>query len=306
MKPPVGQGLSIGVICTVGSAHVSRCLAALRAQRDAPPFDIVVACDEPAGMDAVRQAFPDVLVVDSGGTGPMGLVSRALGASRGDLVLLTKDHCMPGPDWVRTMVNAQASGRAAVGGRVEAPPDASPWDWAFYFIDFHAYAAPVAEGATSRLSVCNVSYVRDRLEAIADDWRHTFVERDVHDRLAARFGSLWMCTASEVTFARPLTPRQAVAERYAYGRLFGYSRMRSWSPAKRAAYAVLAPALPAVLLSRLVRAALQSRRQTRALVRGAVPLVLMVLGRSLGEFVAYTTGRPPRGLARPDANVIAS
>ncbi|MDQ8155464.1 MAG: glycosyltransferase, partial [Gemmatimonadota bacterium] len=240
MGPSIGQSLSVGVICTAGAAHLSRCLAALRGQRNAPPFDVVVVCDtEPPGMAGVRQAFPDVTVVDSGGAGPMGLVSRALSASRGDLVLLTKDHCVPGPDWVRTMVNAQAADRAAVGGRVEAPPDASATDWAFYFVDFHSYAAPVAEGPAARLSVCNVAYRRDRLEAIGDGWRHTFVERDVHDRLAARFGSLWMCEASEVTLARPLTLRQAIAERYTYGRLFGFSRMQSWGRAKRTAYAAL-------------------------------------------------------------------
>jgi hypothetical protein len=210
------------------------------------------------------------------------------------LILLTKGHCVPGPDWVRTMVNAQAADRSVVGGRVELARDASAADWAFYFIDFYRYTSPVATGWTSSLTVCNVSYDRDRLEAIRAVWQDTFVETAVNNALAARFGGLWLEAASEVTIYRKLTLREAVRERYTFGRLFGYSRLAGANLGQRLFYAAFAPALPLLLLARLTRTALRSRRHAAALMRAWLPLALMVFGRSMGEWLGYLTARPPR------------
>ena len=292
------ETISVGVVCMTSAHHLSRCLAALRAQRRAPHFDVTVVIDPSvSAIDICGGEFPDVrFVTDTGPLTPLQLVSRVLRECRGDLILLTKDHCVPGPDWVRGMVEAQAPGRAAVGGRVEPAPDASATDWAFFFIDFYRYTAPVEEGPTSVLTVCNVSYARSRLEAVRDLWTDTFVEAAVNRALAARFGALWMHVASEVTMHRHLTLREALRERCALGRVFGWSRIATSGPRRRLFYATFAPALPLLLLGRLTAAAMRSRRHRAALVRSLIPLTVLVVGRSWGEWLAYVTGRPPRGL----------
>jgi hypothetical protein len=286
----------VAVVCTTSARHLATCLASLASQRGLPPFDVTVVCDPAVtGIEAVRQRFPDVrVVINIGQTSPLGLVSRALRECRGDLILLTKDHCTPGPNWVQAMANAQAPGRAAVGGRVECTADASATDWAFYFIDFYRYAAPRAEGASRTLTVCNASYLRSRLETIREVWNESFVEATVNDALSARYGNLWLHSASEVTMHRHLALRAAVVERYRLGRLFGFSRLAGCSAKRRLALALFSPALPVLLLTRMAGAASRSRPNARAFVRSFVPLTLMVLGRSFGEWLAYVTGLPPR------------
>jgi hypothetical protein len=281
-----------------GRDDLVRCLGSLREQRAAPPFEVTVVCD-PAidDLDDVRRRFPEARIVsNTGQRSPLELASRALRDSEGDVVLMTKDYCVPGPDWVRVMAEALGRGRAAVGGRVEIERGASATDWAYYFIDFHRYAGPAVEGPVPSLTICNVAYSRRALEAVRACWEREFVEAAVNGALRERFGSLWMAPASEVTLTRRLELSAAVRERYAFGRLFACSRLAACSTRQRVLYAVFAPGLPILLLGRMLRAAARSPRHSTALLRAWVPLVLMVMGRSWGEWLAYVTGRPPRSL----------
>jgi len=255
------ESVSVAVVAICGAVHLERCLAALQVQEGAPVFDVAVAYDPNiAGIDEVAARFPDVrFVVNAGQRTPLELASRALEAARGELILLTEDHCVPAPSWVREMVAAQAPGRAVVGGRVEIGPGASATDWAFYFVDFFRYAGPVREGPSPTLTVCNASYKRAQLDEVRDAWTEIFHETAINDRLRDRFGSLWLCERSEVTMGRHVTLRDALFERYAFGRLFGCTRIGYVSRAKRLYYALLAPLLPLLLLGRMANKAQQGR-----------------------------------------------
>jgi hypothetical protein len=292
--------VSIAVICMSGAPHLRRCLAALLAQRDAPDFEIVVAC-APAVADtaAVAREFPQARIdINVGQRSPLELASRAIAACRGNLILVTKDHCVPDLRWVRTMVDAQGAGRAVVGGGIEVDPDCGTAEWAHYYVDFHRYAAPLVDGPAESLSVCNVSYRRRELDVVRGLWHDGFMESTVNEALRKGGGVLWVTAKSRVVAHRPIGLGAAICERYAYGRLYGYSRLPGWSARRRLAYVLLAPILPIVLLGRMVRTASRSPRQRAALARGFVPLTLMVVARCWGEWLAYVTGRPPRSLDR--------
>jgi hypothetical protein len=272
------------------------CLDSIQSQRSADlHFDVTIVFDPEIPLEACRSRFPEFhFVPNAGERTPLQLVSTALAQCKGDLILLTKDHCVPDRHWVRRMVDAQAPDRAAVGGRVEPPREASSVEWAFFFIDFYRYTSPVVEGWSPTLTVCNASYERSRLDAIRDLWQNAFVETSVNDALAARFGRLWLEETSEVILHRKLTLSDAVFERYAFGRLFACSRLAGGSMRQRLFYVASSPALPLLLLGRLTNAALRSRRHTKALIRSFLPLALMVLSRSVGEWLGYVTARPPR------------
>ena len=90
--------------------------------------------------------------------------------------------------------------------------------------------------------------------------------------------------------------RDALIERYAFGRLFGCERLERTEGAMRAVYKLAAPVLPALLLSRMFRKAISSSRLRWRLVGGCVPLTLMVLAWSWGEWLGYVTETRPRDL----------
>lgn len=290
--------ISVAVVGICSGKHLMRCLEALRYQIDAPPFDIVVAYDPHiSDLDPVREAFPDIrMVANAGQRTPLELASRAIRESTGDLVLLTEDHCVPDPRWVRVMIDAQGNDRAAVGGLVLTDPRASATDWAFYFVDFFRYTKAASAGPSPTLTVCNVSYQRKRVQAIRDLWIEHFHETAVNDALRARFGPLWLEPQSQVTMGRHVRLSHAVYERYAFGRLFGCTRLKFCTPRQRACYTLFAPALPALLLGRMIGVAMQSRESAASLLRAAVPLTLMVLSWSWGEWLGYLTRRLPRTL----------
>jgi len=286
------------VVCICSPTHLERCLDALATQQDAPEFEVVV-CHDPniQGLQEVAQRHPQVrLFANAGQRTPLELASAALAAARGDVILLTEDHCVPRADWVRQMLEARADGRAAVGGRVEIRDGASAVDWAFYFVDFFRYAAPVPEGGSPSLTVCNVAYERDKLEAVRELWEGSFHETAINGALAERFGSLWLAPESAVTMRREVTLGDALYERYAFGRLFGCTRIAYVSGPKRLFYALTAPALPLLLFGRMLRKALRSRTLLRAFTRSAVPLAGMVLWWSWGEWLGYLSGRQPGSL----------
>ena len=287
--------VSVAVICMSGVQYLTRCIESLRRQQGAPEFEIVVASAPTIpDIEVVCRKFPEIrIVVNHGQRTPLELASLAVRKCSGDLILVTKDHCVPRPDWVRIMLDAQREGRAVVGGRIEINPDASPTEWAYLFIDFFRYAMPLVAGPTSFLTVCNVAYKKNELDKIRGLWDNGFVEATVNNELRTRFGALWLTPSSQVTMYRNISLRHAIYERYAYGRLFASSRLSRWSRAQRFVYVIGAPLLPVLLLGRMVRVAIGSRRNRSALVKSLGPLMLMLLARCWGEWLGYVTGRCP-------------
>ena len=289
--------LSVAVVGICSAAHVERCLDALARQEGAPPFEVIVAHDPHiTGLAEVAQRHPRARFVSNAGQrNPLELAARALMTSRGALILLTEDHCVPRPDWVQAMVAAQGPACAAVGGVVDVADGATATDWAFYFVDFFRYAPPAKAGPSPSLTVCNVAYRREHLAAIQELWAVNFHETAINDALRERFGPLRLEPRAVVTMGRHVSLSDALYERYAFGRLFGCTRLE-FVPQKRLFYVLTAPALPFLLLGRMKQKSLDSGRLFKAFLGALVPLLLMVLWWSWGEWLGYLTRRHPRSL----------
>jgi hypothetical protein len=96
--------------------------------------------------------------------------------------------------------------------------------------------------------------------------------------------------------ARHVTLGDALYERYAFGRLFGCTRLAFCTSAKRWFYCFTAPALPILLLTRMAKKGLGSRELAPHFVRALFPLTLLVLCWSWGEWLGYLTRKNPRSL----------
>lgn len=296
----VSDRIGVAIVGICGPHHLRRCLAAVRAQESVSPGEIVVAYDpELAGIETVAHENPDVrFVANVGQRTPLELASRAIRECATEIVLLTEDHCIPHKDWVATLSAQVSKGYAAAGGVIELEANATSVDWAFYFVDFFRYADPVEDGPSPTLTVCNVGYRRAHLEALEDQtWKTFFHETAVNDALQHKFGPLHLSAVPRVTMRRHVRLGDAIKERYAFGRLFGCTRLRQVpSLGRRIVYRLGAPILPALLLGRMVRKALQSQELRGRLARGWVPLLLMVLAWSWGEWLGYLTDRYPASL----------
>ena len=178
---------------------------------------------------------------------------------------------------------------------MEVRPGVSAVDWAFYFVDFFRYANPVVEGPSPTLTVCNASYKNAELDKIRDNWDVYFHETAVNDALRTQFGDLWLTPTSAVAMHRHVTFREAVRERYAFGRLFGCTRLNFCGPLRRLYYALFAPALPFLLMWRMTSKGMSARLRPDFL-RAFPTLVVLAFAWSIGEWLGYLTAREPGSL----------
>jgi hypothetical protein len=288
------NSIIVVAICSIPQLRAT--LESIASQDGFDRCEVIVALDPRLGSpDELRADFPAVqfLVRDGVGT-PVELTTMALGVARGERVILTEDSCIASPGWLRNLLDAPTEGRAAVGGAVEATEGISNAMWAFCYVDFFRYMPPLAEGETPTLSVCNISYQRKDLDSIASRWANGFNENDINTALQAAVGPLWLRPDAQVRVKRNVTYRDAVYERYAFGRLFGATRIANATMGRRLYYAATAPALPALLLSRMTAKARQDPALQRRFI-GALPEILaMVAAWSWGEWLGYVTARRPK------------
>src|ERR1700694_1510051 len=93
--------ISVVIASVNGAAYLERCLAGLGKQQACVSSEILVAdgCGSET-RELVKRKYPSVRLFSFGERMSVPQL-RAIGIarSRGDLVLLTEDHCIPAPDW---------------------------------------------------------------------------------------------------------------------------------------------------------------------------------------------------------------
>jgi GT2 family glycosyltransferase len=137
---------------------LARTLAALRRQRTARPWELIVVDDgsRPAlGAELLRE-LPEARLVRREGVGPARARNAGVAEARGRYVLFTDDDTEPAPGWLDAAVDylERHPGHAGVEGRVESPP----------FDPLHAHS--LRNDVPGGYWTCNVAYrkpVLDRL-----------------------------------------------------------------------------------------------------------------------------------------------
>ena len=298
-------------ICSI--SQLRRSLEALEVQEAADSYEVIVAADSRfSGLSVLESEFPEVTFLSKKGCDtPLELTPLGLDKAKGRRIVLTEDSCVARPDWLATITGTPWEGRGAVGGVVEATPGISAAMWAFCYVDFFRYMNPVADGIAPTLSVCNVAYHRSHLEAVRDLWRDGFHETVTNGALSERFGPLWLSSGAEVQVRRDVTFGDAVYERYAFGRLFGATRIAHDGLGRRLYYAAVSPALPLLLMGRMSGKARRNPVLMRQFVRALPAILTMVAAWSWGEWLGYVTKRRPARLTtapeivRPGAREIS-
>jgi hypothetical protein len=298
-QTPAEIPLSVVVVVLEGQTALSRCLTALTQQVGVPRPEMIVPCDASFGdSSALRVAFPDVSFLNVEGHHRTYAELRALGVhkARGAIVALTEDHCTPRPDWCRNILEAHSNAHDVVGGAVDKEGPDTAVNWALYLADYVRYMNPVLEGSCNTLTDCNVSYKRAVLETVVEVWTEEFHEPAVHGALQASGMSLWLSPRIVVHQQRHSRLMDALKDRYAFGRLFGSTRVMGTPFLRRITYAGCALLLPPLLISRIAAHVVRTRRCTKAFVYALPALGLLTMAWSWGELMGYLTRRPEKSL----------
>lgn len=258
----------------------------------------------------MRHRFPAVrIAMDARVTSPIDLAAMAVTAARGEVILLTEDHCVPDSDWVGSLTRTIQHNVSAVGGAVDPlePETMTAFDWAFYFVDFYRYQKPLTAGIADALSVCNVGYRRRSLESLDEPWRTSFHETRINIALAKHGAPLWMEPRACVRAGRRVHRSDALRERYAFGRYYAYLRIGHPHQHTRVWLALGSPLLPLLLLGRMARASARDDKESRRFLRALPDLAALVIAWSFGEALGYLTARGPETMeAAPERGLIGS
>jgi glycosyltransferase involved in cell wall biosynthesis len=302
--------LSAVVIVFGGGERLERCLDALAHQTGSGDIDVIVPHDSTlANAAKLRERFPRVrFIAFEGRRPPAELRARGVERANGRVVALLEDHCIPEPEWRLRVLAAHERSVAGVGGSVEKgmPPNSrtdSALNWALYIADYGRYMSPLPEGPTHTVSDCNASYKRSELQAVRDAWTVQFHENVVNDALRARGGSLMLDSSIVVREQRSLTWGAALRDRYAFGRLFGATRVTGAALGRRLGLAAAAIALPPLLVVRAAKNLLVRHRHVEQLARALPALLVLSSAWAFGEMLGYLTVVPEASLRAADAGV---
>lgn len=303
-----GTPLTLSVIVTIvdGGATLERCLAALTAQTDPPPLEILVPYDATVGdIASFAPQFPTIRFLPmgrvetrhpvSGYAGQHELFDRrrsfGLAAAAGGLVAIVEDRGAPRPDWTRTLARLHTElPYAVIGGAVENACD-RPLHWAVFFCDFGRYQPPFDAGARDYVTDVNVCYKRAAIDATREVWAQRYHETTVHWALLNAGETLYLTPEPVVDELRAgLRLAGAIRERVTWGRLFAYTRVRDRSLAMRLGAAVLTPLLPFILFARQFRLQLAKRAPFGRYLRAAPAMFMLFVAWSAGEMFGYLTG----------------
>jgi hypothetical protein len=302
MERFVPAALSVVVVSMNPLSTLERCLASLTGQHEV--LEVLVVRDpsrtawSEGDTAALRLRHPMVtwIAAPDGETVPR-MRTLGLSLSRGTVVALIEDDCVPAPDWCSAVMAGHDEESVAVGGAVE--PDEYPraLDWAVFFSDYARFMLPFAQHRTWVLPGNNVSYprhaVRDLIDtAGARGLEEAFVHKHWHEagramkadpRIVVR--NVHRSKVADVT-AIPFHHARAFAGHRAEG-----------MGATRWLLAAGAIALPVVMTGRIITRVLQRARHRGHLVEALGWLLVFAACWSAGEWCGYVAG-PGRAASR--------
>ncbi len=268
------------------------CLSALEEVRDEVRLEVLVI-DRlgPEVREEVRRRFPWVAVhaTEPGATIPE-MRAVAFRHATGRAVAVIEDHVLVEARWGRCIVDALDSGAAVVGGPIENAATESLIDWAAFLCEYSHCVPPLAAGPASWLPGNNVAYRRELLERFRATAEAGHWEGHLHARLQREGVELTCHPDLVVRHRKHYTFTEYLGQRYLYSRSYAGTRLAAAAGLKRLVYGLAALGLPPVLLCRLGRRALATRR-LRSIYLKCLPLIaVFVTSWALGETVGYWFG----------------
>ncbi|HEX8968676.1 MAG TPA: glycosyltransferase [Chloroflexota bacterium] len=285
--------LSVVIASVNGPEYLDACLSALARQRGSVSSEIVVADSYgPSTAEMLAQKYPYVRLYPFAErlTIPE-LRAAAIAQSRGELIVMTEDHCVPAEDWYERIVSAhQQHAHMAIGGAIENMAVERMLDWAAFLCEYSNFVRPLPAGVAQDIPGPNVAYKRAALDHMQDLLDEGRWETFLHARLEERGFELYLDPSVVVYHRKFFSLGEFLSQRYHYGRGFAGMRVQGAPVSRKAIFALGSPILPPVILWRLATRLFGRRRHRLIFLRALPLLALFTVSWSVGELVGYVLG----------------
>lgn len=268
-------------------------LVALERQQPHPPDEIIVVTRHSAvAQERLRQSFPGVTVVAAPPRTTIPLL-LAIGARRaaGEVLVITEDHCVPGPYWLATIVAAVGDGALVVGGPVEnASSTHRQRDWAAFLTEYAPFILAADGAAPPELPGNNIAFHRALREGLVET-----LERDrwggFYTRTLGALGVPMRFAPEMVIYhRRPFNVRYFLRQRYHFSRAFAGMRCQQFGTGRRLAYGLGSLLLPPLLTGRGLRTIWRKGRHVGRYLSCLPLIVLYFTVGAFGEMTGYLLG----------------
>ena len=207
--------------------------------------------------------------------------------AHGEKVALTTAHCIPTEQWLGRASHADIARFPGIGGLIDNDPQASAANWAIFFLRYLAFA-PVRPASVVRdIAADNAVYDRAAIMAHRDLLDAGFWEPSFHRRFHADGKALFLDPSMIVIHHGLNDPWEFVRHRYAHGTEYGESRALDRGIAARIGLLLASPAVPVLIVARIVGRLTGRRDYSRHLLRALPWLVCFASAWGLGEAAGY-------------------
>ncbi len=296
--------LSVVLAAPVAGPGIARCLAALKPQ--IAPFGGELLVIDGSRTGSVSRWVPDIaecrIIRLPPGTDVPKLWQAGICASKGEVIALLADSCVPSPDWIERILHAHLAPPAVIGGAIDLSLTTGLVDSAVYFCRYSRYMPPFDPCFQEDLPGINCSYKRASLEGLQKEMADGFWETFVHRKMRSRGEQLFCDPQILVEHIGPTSGMSFLGVRFAHGRRFAARRAAELSPSQRILRTVASPLVPFLMLQRIA-VQVWARRRYRARFLFSLPLLMaFLMSWSTGEFFGYLLGPSGQGPHDADEN----
>lgn len=280
--------LSIVVAAPDAGPSLARCVASLRAQVSAPRAEILVIDSSRSGL---INAWPDSAGIRVFRSADEKEVPRlwqlGIDASKGRVIALLVESCVPAADWAAAVLRAQSPDWAVIGGAIDLSPTCGLVDSAIYFCRYFRYMPSFAAQSVDDLPGTNCCYKRAALDSLREEMTEGFWETFIHRQMRNRGDKLLCDPTILVRYEGSNSGGSFFRVRFLHGRRFASRRARKMNFGQRILRAIAFPVVPLVILRRIAGSLWEKRRYRARFVLCLPFLVFFLASWSVGEFVGY-------------------
>jgi glycosyltransferase involved in cell wall biosynthesis len=284
--------ISVIVASVVGAPFIDACIGSLFNQIDAPDYEVIlIDCHGPETRTRLAEKFPNLRILPQDVRKPIPDLRRiGVENARGEIVAILEEHCVASPEWLKTMAASFDRGTTAIGGSVLDQNYKRLRDWVTYFVEYNAYMPPVPRGNVADLPGNNVAFRKDVLLKYLGQLKEGYWEAFLYSRLAAEKAVLKSVPEMAVYHCGPFDYGYYLGQRYLFSRAYAGARRNVMPVSRRILYALLSPALPALLLARISARVWQKKHRVGRYVQALPLIVPATIVYIFGELTGYLFG----------------
>lgn len=270
----------------------------LNVSKRKPDEIIVVTRHDESEKKRLQILYPNITLIGApSNTTITRLRSIGIRHSSGDVIVVTEDHCIATPDWLKAVENKIEQGYDIVGGPIENDCKKRLRDWAAFLTEYAFAILPAAplsiqdgESKTEPIPGNNVAYKREFLKGLCETLDEDLWESFYHKRLEADGAKMIHEPEMLLYHRHPFDFFYFVKQRYHFCRSFAAMRCKTLNRPNHFKYGVGSLVLPPFLWLRGLLTLVKKRRFVGLYFLCSPLISIYLCAGAFGEMTGYFLG----------------